>query len=198
MISNKYIAIKSLRGAESTIIDCLGKSRALMLRKDRSFIVGLTYRNGYANHNNQNVRYPEGPGMGGALYVVENAIQGMGTTIVDCIITNNHASKRGGGIYLGQTALMKLENVRITSNVCDEHGGGMTIDNSIALFKRASTISRNVATYGGGIVISATGLAAEVHNVLSLITMLATVVVTSILLVNVLLRTLLQLVDMPC
>lgn len=67
------------------------------------------------------------------------------------LITNNHTSSSGGGVYVGMEAYISMSDVSILSNTAFMGGGincdmgGFELDNS--------NVSFNVAEYGGGINI---------------------------------------------
>ena len=133
------ITVKSINGAENTIVDGSQLHRCFSLNDD-STIDGFTITNGYIS------------GKGGGVIggIVNNstisdnsAIQGGGTafgTVNNSIISGNSAGDGGGGTYYGT-----VNNCTISGNSAGDDGGGTynsTVNNSI--------VSGNSAIRGGG------------------------------------------------
>ncbi len=83
----KAITVRSLNGPENCIIDCEGLSPGFTITSGEgrdSVVRGFTIRNG-----------DDGGEGGGGLHIVDSS-----PTIVDCLVTQNSSSWRGGGIFL--------------------------------------------------------------------------------------------------
>ncbi|OQX72237.1 MAG: hypothetical protein B6D61_14510, partial [Bacteroidetes bacterium 4484_249] len=120
---DKNISIRSVNGAENTIIDGNNSNRCFYLYNDYITISGLTILNGNAINSN-----------GGGLYC-----RGTNPVIRNCTIANNHADSTAGGIYKGTIC-----SSEITGNSAVNAGGTY---NSVV---NNSTIIRNLANNNGG------------------------------------------------
>jgi hypothetical protein len=90
-------------------------------------------------------------------------------TLVDSAVVNisnliirdgNMGGGLGGGIYMGNSAVLFLNNCVVTNNSATRGGGGIWVNDSGTLHIINSTISNNTATNGdggGGIFISVSG-----------------------------------------
>ena len=127
---NKTITIRSVNGAETTIIDGDGKYRCVTVgifsSRTNTVLIGFTLQNGYTT----------GDGGGAA-----------GGTLYDCVLTNNIAA-RGGGVCHGLLFNCTLEN-----NTARGYGGGAywgTLNNCTLTGNRATYAGVSGSAYGGG------------------------------------------------
>jgi hypothetical protein len=91
----------------------------------------------------------------GAIYMYD------GGTVRQCVITDNLAERRGGGIHCGTShegSSTAIINCVIAENESYETGGGIACANTTAISIVGCTISGNTA-WGGGGAISASGSA---------------------------------------
>ena len=129
--SGKAITVKSVNGAEKTIIDCenIEGQRGFYFHTgetSNSVLDGFTIRNGTG------VRY----GNGGGIYCDDNS----SPTITNNIITRNSS----GGIYCDDNSSPMITNNIITRN----SGGGISCETNSSPMITNNTITRNS---GGGI-----------------------------------------------
>jgi parallel beta-helix repeat protein len=126
----KAIAVKSVNGAASTIIDGNASGSVVMFVSGEgtdSVLEGFTITKG------------TGSGI---------TCRGSSPTITDCTISGNTADK-GGGIYTGQSS-PTISDCTIKGNSADEGGGILCIWDSSPMIENC-TISENSAPQGGGI-----------------------------------------------
>jgi len=75
--------------------------------------------------------------------------------IVDSTVKGNIAAASGGGMIIGYAASkLTVTNTNIVGNVATTNGGGMVVDGAATI--SGSTISGNMASWGGGIYASQT------------------------------------------
>jgi parallel beta-helix repeat protein len=91
--------------------------------------------------------------------------------VTNSVITNNHASQDGGGVYMGEQASATLLNNTITGNVSG-FGAGVYSYRVTNLTLQGNTISNNTANSvsppadGGGLYVDASD--AATHYILTL------------------------------
>ena len=140
----KNITVKSINGAENTIVDGNNSHRCFNL-SDNTILNGFIIINGLAN----NIAGNSGGAVSGGIVryctITGNPARfggGISDSIVqNCIIARNSASESGGGIFWST-----VQNCIISGNSASESGGGAcegTLQNCI--------ISGNSATNGGGV-----------------------------------------------
>jgi hypothetical protein len=81
-------------------------------------------------------------------------------SLTDCVVSNNTATNGGGGIWLNDSGVMHVLNSTISNNTtANGGGGGIYVSTSGTLNLTASTVSGNAATVGsgGGIFIGISG-----------------------------------------
>ena len=78
--------------------------------------------------------------------------------MVDCVISGNYGA-RAGGISASAGAVLRMENVRVSENSCEENAGGMSLAAASAYCYRC-VFSNNAAGegVGGGICAQASDL----------------------------------------
>ena len=134
----KNIAVKSINGAENTIVDGNKTNRCFYLNSANPTIDGFTITNGFA--------YGDLPDYnGGGVYCDK------GGTVQNCTISGNSANN-GGGIqcYNGM-----VQNCTISGNSVSNIGGGVYCYNGGTV--QNCTISGNSANYSGGVFCSEDG-----------------------------------------
>jgi len=71
--------------------------------------------------------------------------------LTNCIVSNNTATNGGGGIWVNDSGTLHVINSTISNNTATNGGGGgIYINNSGTLNITGSTVSGNTATVGGG------------------------------------------------
>lgn len=93
-----------------TIIDGNGNRRAVSFisqENRHSILKGFTIRNGFTSY-------------GGGIYIRESS-----PALQNLIITNNHATHRGGGVYCTHSSNPTLTHVTIVGNTADNNYGGI-------------------------------------------------------------------------
>ena len=141
---NGIISIRSVNGAEWTIIDGGGTNRCATLGMYRGWdmethtvLTGFTLQNGNASHANVSIEKDDGGGSyGGTLnnctLTGNTADRGGGSynsTLNNCLLTGNTADWEGGG-----SSYSTLNNCTLTGNTADWEGGGSaggTLNNCI-------------------------------------------------------------------
>ena len=102
----------------STIIDGdANGSSVVVIRNDESEaarLTGFTLRNGDTD-------------FGGGIYV-----NSASPSLDHLLITGNHASRRGGGVYATSNAVVGITDVTVVSNTAEEEGGGLNISGGAA------------------------------------------------------------------
>lgn len=171
--NGKAITVQSQNGPETTIIDgSLNGSVVTFTGGDSSILDGFTIANGSGTDRESN-----GFTSGGGVYCDASS-----PTLNNCVISNNLATERGGGIYCGNNSSLSIKKCTISSNNSGEYGGGIwgytsdiTIENTYITNNSAisgigishiygsliidnCTISNNNSNttygYGGGIICS--------------------------------------------
>ncbi|KAI8922089.1 hypothetical protein DFJ77DRAFT_11314 [Powellomyces hirtus] len=98
------------------------------------------------------------PNTGGALYVSGRSRLGLH----NCLLAGNIAGNAGGALYFESTSPSVLNECRIENNAAGDHGGGIALqsldtpDEDANLLIRSSSITKNLASNGGGIAIKST------------------------------------------
>ena len=138
-ISQK-ISLKSLNGAENTIVDGNNYSRCFKLSGSVNIeIDGFTIKKGKAKE-------------GGGIYCA------YGDVVKNCIITRNSATENGGGVFCSYNDV--VQNCTISFNSAYDNGGGVylksggTVQSSTIRNNRAHDYGGGVYFYNGGIVQS--------------------------------------------
>ncbi len=140
----KNIVVKSINGAENTIVNGNNTNRCFYLNNANPTINGFTITNGFA--------YGDSPGnRGGGVYCDE------GGTIQDCTISGNSAEK-GAGVYCLNDS--KIQNCTISGNSASDDGGGVfclggTVQN--CTISGNSTFGLELSV-GGGVVCVLKGM----------------------------------------
>jgi parallel beta-helix repeat protein len=72
--------------------------------------------------------------------------------LTNCMISNNTATNGGGGVWVNDSGTLHVINSTISNNTATsgDGGGGIYINNSGTLNITSSTVSGNIATTGGG------------------------------------------------
>jgi len=142
----KNIIVKSVNGAENTIVDGSNTNRCFYLQNKFSYlgptIDGFTITKGYAYGN-----YPDY--QGGGVYCQKGGL------IKNCNISRNSADKRGAGVFCSDGGT--IQNCTISGNSASYNGGGVICYNGTI---QNCTISGNSASYNGG----ASCINCTVHN----------------------------------
>lgn len=152
----KPIVIRSMKGANLTILDCQGSFlsphrgfHAHQGEDSTSIIEGFTIINGYAPFN-----APEGQSIGGGILC-----QGGSSPIIkDCVMYGNCAASAGGGLgcvnnsspTVIQCTFIDNSTIGDTAMFLAGYGGGIRCHTSSPVF-RDCTIASNRANVGGGL-----------------------------------------------
>ena len=154
---SKTLAVRSMNGWGSTIIDGAGTGRCVELSSPSNVLDGFTLRNGY----------DDGLGGGGGVFagfynvianclVISNTaflgggIECLSCIVSNCTIVNNEAYLQAGGIdYLPSPVVPAsiVSHCVISGNVAG-NGGGIWTETMLVL--EQSTISGNTASNAGG------------------------------------------------
>ena len=135
ILTTKDIIVKSINGAENTIVNGNHSHRCFYINSGVT-LDGFTITNGYANRYNTN-EYASGSG--GGVYCVNGIVK-------NCIIIGNSASAYGGGgIYCYAGGM--VQNCIISQNSTAGSGGGVYCVNGIV---KNCIISGNSANYDSG------------------------------------------------
>ncbi len=84
---------------------------------------------------------------GSGVFLINSSTTG---TFTDCVIRNNEAESRGGGLMV-HNYNFKIEDSAICANISLDSGGGITVSQSEPGVVTHCTISENDADDGGGI-----------------------------------------------
>ena len=151
----KSITVKSVNGAQSTIVDCQGQNtRGFYFRNGEteiSALDGFTVTNGsgvYCSNSSPtivNCIISNNQAQNGAGIVCYSSSS---PVIINCIVTDNQ-SQNGGGIYC-ENSSPSLTNCMIVGNQAGSNGGGFFCNNS-SLNIINCTVTENRAKSGGGI-----------------------------------------------
>ena len=151
----KSITVKSVNGAQSTIVDCQGQNtRGFYFRNGEteiSALDGFTVTNGsgvYCSNSSPtivNCIISNNQAQNGAGIVCYSSSS---PVIINCIFTDNQ-SQNGGGIYC-ENSSPSLTNCMIVGNQAGSNGGGFFCNNS-SLNIINCTVTENRAKSGGGI-----------------------------------------------
>ena len=105
--------------------------------------------------------------------VVSNNTSGWGggMSIYQCspilhnvIISDNHATLTGGGIYIVDDANPELWRVQVTGNTADYYGGGIyVLANSTPIFNQV-TMTENISVLGGGGIVTLANATPKIVN----------------------------------
>jgi parallel beta-helix repeat protein/predicted outer membrane repeat protein len=127
-----YVSMKGA-GIGETIIDGEDKNQLLFCYNDSGFSIdSLTFRGGYGQY-------------GGAIRLEE----GSSPTITNVLVTENHATKTGGGIYCKKSSPY-IYDATISHNFAYEYGGGILASQYSDLTIVKAMIAHNFTWYGGG------------------------------------------------
>ncbi len=121
---------------ERTVIDADGEGRAVTFEAEeprRPTLSGFTLTGG----NTEN---------GGAIFCSY-----FNPTLENLIITGNHATADGGGIFCRRQSNPRISSVRIENNISDGQGGGLYCRDTSGPYILNTIISSNRASSGGGI-----------------------------------------------
>ncbi len=133
ILIQKKITIRSASGPEKTIIDCQGEGNGFTINSGVT-ISGLTIANGSHDYG--------------------GGIKSSGTTtIVNCIIKNNHAEYYGGGLYF-MSGSPRIENCRIEQNSSVNGGGGLSFSYCSPEIDSCTVKNNTSQGSGGGIYLS--------------------------------------------
>ncbi len=127
----KNIIVKSVNGAENTIVDGNNINRCFYLFSANPTIDGFTITNGYTS---------EWHG-GGGVYCYDSG------TIQNSTISGNSTRFNGGGVLCNRGGT--IQNSTISGNSAKFNGGGVRYNHGGTI--QNSTISQNSADWGGGI-----------------------------------------------
>jgi len=158
------IKLISLGDPGNTIIDGGGVSSVIYINPTSSHIDSSTEISNFGITNGGNTS------RGSGLF-----ISGASPRIYANLISNNHSSLWGGGVFIsGTTDNLKIEDCVILENSSSSAGGGIYIENSTVSITQ-STVSRNyttwnTATWGDGIYVNNSdvflqGVTVAGHNV---------------------------------
>jgi hypothetical protein len=139
------LVLTSREGPDATVIDCEYAGRGFYLHEGESpaaRIERITIRHGWAQGDDPGV------GMGGGIYTGVSHV-----TIADCLIVDNSAYGRGGGLCLMGSG--RVERCQITGNIGSQGGGIAELVGTIAI--EDCIITGNMAESGGGVVFAGTG-----------------------------------------
>ena len=162
--NGKAIIVRSLKGAEVTIIDCQGsysdKHRGFFFHSGEttsSVVNGFTIMNGYG---------PDEPfsggsfSVGGGIYCTNYS----SPLITNNIITNNTA-QYGGGIQCYDHSSPTITNNTISEN--SGNGGGINCYTGCSAKIENNIITENSAGYGGGLKIDASSTVEVSNNIIA-------------------------------
>jgi len=133
------ITLRSVNGANATIVDAHRACRCFYLNGSDAIVDGLTIRNGYTTSH------------GGGMYIMGVA------TVINCNIAGNESRNQGGGVYCNNQ--MFMTNCTIVSNTAVAYGGGVFQGD----LHRCNISHNYVNSYGGG-VARATCHYCEIRN----------------------------------
>ncbi|MBN1338898.1 MAG: C10 family peptidase [Bacteroidales bacterium] len=126
-----YVSMKGA-GIDVTVIDGEDKNHLLFCYDDTGFSIdSITFREGYGQH-------------GGAIRLEE----GSSPAISNVLVTENQATKTGGGIYCKESSPY-IYDATISHNYAHEYGGGIMASSSDPTILKA-LIAHNSTIYGGG------------------------------------------------
>ena len=135
-LGGKSIAIRGLKGAVATVIDCQNAGRGFYCfgtTGEGAFIEGFTIKNGYTTDR------------GGGIHSAEGVV-----TIKDCIVANCYSSLNGAGIFNRLMSNVKIINCLVYGNYTPSQGAGIFGGNSTLYISNCTVIGNN-AGYGGGL-----------------------------------------------
>jgi four helix bundle protein len=155
---NKAVVLRSVAGAENTIIDGDNRMRCFLVADVACVIDGFTIRCGYITS------VPIINGLGAGVYCssdiprVENCIisdnyagfSGAGMyqgTAVNCVFRNNHADYHGGGIYKGTARSCRFVDNYARGDLYYERGGGGGMSCGATY---ECVFEENQSSFGGG------------------------------------------------
>lgn len=101
----------------------------------------------FEGNNASYTAFADGGGRGGALSL------GGGATaeLEDCVISGNHASYAGGGVWIeGDGCSLELTRCVLEDNTAEYQGGAVALEGRSAVVLEGSAVSRNHAFYLGG------------------------------------------------
>jgi len=149
----KDITVKSVNGAEKTIVDGNNSHRCFYLNSSNPVIDGFTIVNGGdSTEFGGGVFCENGGTVQNCIISGNSATEGggvnctLGGTVQNCIIKENSAYY-GGGVRCFYGGI--VQNCTISDNTSSYHGGGISCYNSGIVWN--CTISGNSAPYGGGV-----------------------------------------------
>ncbi|MFC1854958.1 right-handed parallel beta-helix repeat-containing protein [Thermodesulfobacteriota bacterium] len=145
--NGKKIIVKSLFGAEETIIDGDGKGATVSFNSGEnrlSVLDGFSIINGAGSH-----RYSSGAYGGGI-----DCYNSSSPTIKNCLIYDNEASGYGGGICCWKSA-PTIESCKIYDNSGTKGGGGIYLESSRAIIRNCIISNNKTEALGGGIFYNA-------------------------------------------
>jgi hypothetical protein len=91
--------------------------------------------------------------LGAGFYISDNATVSISAGV---LIADNIASENGGGMWVGERAIVTVSNASITANEASRGAGMWLADSSSTVMTNGSVVSRNIADDtggGGGIVL---------------------------------------------
>ncbi len=122
-------------GAENTVLDGENLYRQMFGRQSDDFLLsGVTLTGGLARY-------------GGAVFFEETRC-----CIQDCVITANHATEDGGGIYGENDSFLTLTNCRVEGNTADRFAGGVSLGPYTSADIAYCEINDNTAVRQGGLI----------------------------------------------
>jgi hypothetical protein len=138
---NERVTLRGVEGAAATTIDAQGQGRVLYLSYIETLIEGLTITGGAS-------------GLGAGIYAEFGS---GGHTIRDCVITDNHAINRGGGmLFYHRFSAITVSDCVVSANTAGSSGGGLVDekgDFTEPLVVTNCLFEGNAAGNGGGMAI---------------------------------------------
>jgi hypothetical protein len=133
--------MRSVGGAESTILNAQGQGRVIYLQAyNEVTIEGFTIKNGNAP------LFGDFDGGGVIAHLCP-------TVFRDCVITGNTA-RHGGGVWCGGVSSMSFIDCEISNNTAEEGGGILFINSTTATcYLSGCIIKENTSLYRGGGVL---------------------------------------------
>jgi predicted outer membrane repeat protein len=149
-LRGKSILIRGRDGAAKTIIDATGRGdsvvRCITAEGPGTVLEGLTLTGGTGHVGTHGAEIA----LGGGLLAL-----GASPTLRDCILTNNHVNRNGGGAYCGKGGDVRFERCTFKGNSAEKGAGLLSVSSRPVLLD--CTFIDNKASYSGGGLFAAKG-----------------------------------------